>query len=119
MIKNFVPSKELDSIDTYLMTLSPSIKGLKDVPDGTIIKVAAYATYTDEKEDGKGEDADLLSIMTPEREVYSCQSATFKRSFLQIAELFADEFPIIKKSGITKSGRDFINCELAVSELRK
>lgn len=117
MIKNFKPSKELDAVDTYLMTLSPSIKVLKDVPDGTVIKVVAYATYTDEKEDGNGEDADLLSIMTPEREVYSCQSATFKRSFFDIAALFKDEFPIIKKSGITKSGRDFINCELAVSEL--
>lgn len=119
MIKNFAPSKELDSIDTYLMTLSPAIKVVKDIPDGTVIHVVAYATFTDEKEDGKGEEADLLSIMTPEREVYSCQSATFKRSFLQIAKLFADEFPIIKTSGITKSGRDFINCELAVSELRK
>ena len=119
MIKNFAPSKELDSIDTYLMTLSPAIKVVKDIPDGTVIHVVAYATFTDEKEDGKGEEADLLSIMTPEREVYSCQSATFKRSFLQIAKLFADEFPIIKTSGITKSGREFINCELAVSELRK
>lgn len=119
MIKNFAPSKELDSIDTYLMTLSPAIKVVKDIPDGTVIHVVAYATFTDEKEDGKGEEADLLSIMTPEREVYSCQSSTFKRSFLQIAKLFADEFPIIKTSGITKSGRDFINCELAVSELRK
>lgn len=117
MIKDFKPSKELDAVDTYLMTLSPSIKVLKDVPDGTVIKVAAYATYTDEKEDGKGEDADLLSIMTPDREVYSCQSATFKRSFFEIAKLFKGEFPIVKKSGITKSGRDFINCELAVSEL--
>lgn len=119
MIKNFAPSKELDSIDTYLMTLSPAIKVLKDIPDGTVIHVVAYATFTDEKEDGKGEEVNLLSIITPDREVYSCQSDTFKRSFLQIAKLFADEFPIIKTSGITKSGRDFINCELAVSELRK
>lgn len=117
MIKDFKPSKELDAVDTYLMTLSPAIKVLKDIPDGTVIKVAAYATYTDEKEDGKGEDADLLSIMTPEHVVYSCQSATFKSSFFEIAKLFKGEFPIIKTSGITKSGRDFINCELAVSEL--
>lgn len=117
MIKDFKPSKELNVIDTYLMTLSPAIKMLKDVPDGTVIKVAAYATYTDEKEDGKGEDAHLLTIMTPEHVVYSCQSATFKRSFFEIAKLFEGEFPIIKTSGITKSGRDYINCELAVSEL--
>lgn len=116
MIKDFKPSKELDAVDTYLMTLSPAIKVLKDIPDGTVIKVAAYATYTNEK-DGKGEDADLLSIMTPEHVVYSCQSATFKRSFFEIAKLFKGEFPIVKTSGITKSGRDFINCELAVSEL--
>ena len=59
-----------------------------------------------------------MSIITPDNRVYSCQSATFKRSVKDIANIMKDkDFTIIKTSGKTKSNRDYINCVLDVDSL--
>lgn len=111
-------SKKFDSIDNYLMTISPAITSLKDVPDGTRIHVVGYMIFDDVKEN-TGETVEVLSIITDEQEVYSCQSATFKRSFLDIAQLMGNsEFQIEKVSGVTKAGRPYINCILDVKAMR-
>ena len=60
----------------------------------------------------------ILSVITPDKEVYSCQSATFKRSLKDIATIMGDKpFSVIKTSGKTKAGRDFVNCELDIKSL--
>ena len=78
-------SKDFTEVELYLMTLDRGIKSLKDVEDNTSIPVAGYLTFTDEKENG--DSVDILSIITPDNEVFSCQSTTFKRSFDNITNI--------------------------------
>ena len=111
-------SKELSKVERYLMTQSQDMTMLQNVEDGTAIEVAAYCFYEDFKED-KEETVSLLSILTPDNRVFVTQSATFARSFSDIADIFYDEgvydsFTIIKISGKTNAGRPFINCKLDV-----
>lgn len=109
-------SKDFTEVEQYLMTLDRGIKSLKDVKDNTSIPVAGYLTFTDEKENG--DSVDILSIITPDNEVFSSQSSTFKRSFNNITNIMHDKhFSIIKVSGTTKNGRPFIDCALDVKSV--
>ena len=98
------------------MTIAPSIISLKDVADGEKITVDGVLIFEDSKD---GNDAvDIMSIITPEKKVYSCQSATFKRSIEDIANIMQGKpFTVIKTSGLTKAGRSFINCVLDIDTL--
>ena len=110
-------SRNFNEVEQYLMTISPAITSLKDVEDGTSIEVAGVLYFEDTKET-TGEVVEVMSIITPDNKVYSCQSATFKRSVNDIATIMGDKpFSIIKTSGKTKAGRDFINCVLDTSKL--
>ena len=110
-------SREFTEVEQYLMTIAPAIISMKDVPDGTRITVDGILTFTDTKE-STGEITDILSIITPEKKVYSCQSSTFKRSIRDISNIMKGKsFTIVKTSGKTKAGRDFINCVLDVESL--
>lgn len=110
-------SKDFTEVEKYLMTLDRGIKSLKDVEDNTSIPVAGYLTFTDEKENG--DSVDILSIITPDDEVFSCQSATFKRSFDNITVIMqGKQFSIIKVSGTTKNGRPYIDCALDVKSVK-
>lgn len=110
-------SKDFTEVEQYLMTLDRGIKSLKDVEDNTSISVTGYLTFTDEKENG--DSVDILSIITPDNEVFSCQSATFKRSFDNIANIMhGKSFSIIKVSGTTKAGRPYIDCALDVKSVK-
>lgn len=109
-------SRNFNEVEQYLMTISPAITSLKDVEDGTSIDVAGVLYFEDTKD--TGEITEVMSIITPDNKVYSCQSATFKRSVNDIASIMGDKpFSVIKTSGKTKAGRDFINCELDTSKL--
>lgn len=111
-------SREFTNVEEYLMTIAPSIKSMKDVADNTIIEVDGTLTFTDIKEED-GEEVEVLSIITPSKEVYSCQSRTFKRSLEDIKGIMGDKpFSIIKISGKTKAGRDYINCILDVDSVK-
>lgn len=110
-------SKDFTEVEQYLMTLDRNIVSLKDVVDNTSIPVAGYLTFTDEKENG--DSVDILSIITPDNEVFSCQSATFKRSFDNITKIMHDKpFSIFKVSGTTKAGRPYIDCALDVKSVK-
>lgn len=111
-------SREFTDIEQYLMTIAPSITSMKDVPDGTRITVNGILVFDDTK-DTTGETSEILSVITPEKKVYSCQSATFKRSIKDISIIMKGKsFTIVKTSGKTKAGRDFINCELDVESIK-
>ena len=108
-------SKELTKVERYRLTLSPEIKTIQNLPDDTKIEVSAFCTFDDIDED-TGEVAHLLGILDPDGNSFVTQSATFKRSFMDIADIFADgkeSFAIRKISGKTNSGRDYVNCVLA------
>ena len=109
-------SRELTEIEVYLMTASPAIKTMKEVPDGKSIAVDAVLNITDVKEDGT--TSIITSIMTPDKTVYAFQSHTFYNSLKDIMDIMKDKpFSIIKMSGKSKNGRDYINCELDLSTL--
>lgn len=117
MIEIKTASREFTEVEQYLMTIAPSIHSIKDIEDGTHITVDGVLEFTDIKEN-TGEVADIMSIITPNKQVYSCQSATFKRSIRDISNIMkGKEFTVIKTSGKTKAGRDFINCVLDTESL--
>ena len=108
---------EYNEIEKYLMTISPAIVSMKNLPDGEKIPVKKYMIFEDTKEN-TDEVVEILSILTPDNKVYSAQSKTFKRSFNDITAIVGDQpFTIIKTSGKTKAGRDFINCILDVESI--
>ena len=111
-------SKDFDEVEQYLMTISPAIISMKDVKDGDKIEVDGYLIFEDTKENG--ETSEIMSIITPNKDVYSCQSATFKRSVLDIAGIMKGKrFTVVKTSGKTKANRDYINCTLDIKSVAK
>lgn len=114
---NIISNQEYNEIEKYLMTISPAIESMKNLPDGEKIPVKKYMIFEDLKEN-TGEKVEILSILTQDNKVYSAQSATVKRSFNDIVAIMGDKpFTIIKTSGKTKSNRDFINCILDVESI--
>ena len=117
MVEIKTVSREFTEVEQYLMTIAPSMHSVKDVEDGTYITVDGVLEFTDIKEN-TGEAVDVMSIITPDKQVYSCQSATFKRSIRDISNIMkGKQFTVIKTSGVTKAGRDFINCVLDTESL--
>lgn len=117
MVEIKTTSREFTEVEQYLMTIAPSIQSVKDIEDGTHITVNGILEFTDIKEN-TGEATDVMSIITPDKKVYSCQSSTFKRSIKDISNIMkGKEFTVIKTSGKTKAGRDFINCVLDTESL--
>lgn len=116
MIEMKSTSRELTKVERYRLTLSPEIKTVQDLEDGSIINVAAYCEFNDVNEE-TGEVANLLGILDKDGTSYVTQSATFRRSFSDIADIFSDEdeseFSIKKISGVTKANRPYVNCVLA------
>lgn len=105
-------SREFNKVENYKLTMSPEIKVLKDVEDGTIIGVNGWLIFEEAKAT-TGEITEILSILSDDGTVYSCQSATFKGSFLDISDIMGDDKYSIKKiSGVTKAGRPYIDCVL-------
>lgn len=106
-------SREFNKVEVYKMTQDQGAVSVKDVPDGTTLQVSGYLLYEDV--DHKGENHELFSVLGEDGTVWTCQSATFKRSFMQMAELFEDEpFSIKKRSGVTKANKDYVDCCLAI-----
>lgn len=117
MVEIKTTSREFTEVEVYLMTIAPSITSVKDIEDGTHITVDGILEFTDIKEN-TGEAVEVMSIITPEKQVYSCQSSTFKRSIRDISNIMKGKaFTAIKTSGKTKAGRDFINCVLDTTSL--
>lgn len=115
-------SRDFTKQEQYLMTKSPSIVSVKDIPDNTTIKVKGWLEFEDEN--NKGEVSQMLSIIGEQLDidtgelittVWSTQSATFKRGFHDLDGIFAgSEFELKKISGLTKNERPFVNCDLAI-----
>lgn len=115
MIKVTNQTKEFTGIEKYLMTTAPTIKTVKTLQDGDVINVAGYIEFIDEKEDGT--TAELMSIITTDKTVYSTQSVTFKRSIKNIEAVIQFPFPVKKISGQSKAGRNYVDCVLDIDSL--
>lgn len=109
-------SREFTKVERYLLTQSPDIVSMQKVEDGTSIEYGGHLVFIDTKEDG--EEVEILSIITPEKKVYSVQSKTFRRSLEDILTVMEGEpFSIIKFSGASNAGRKYVNCKLDISKL--
>lgn len=107
---------DIDKETTYYMTVAQDIQKMSDIEDGTVIKVDAFATFTDEGigADGEPKSVDLVSVLSGD-ETYASNSATFKAELLKIFDIMGKDEPfyIVKMSGISKGKRDYITCTLA------
>lgn len=112
MIEIKYTSRELTKVEKYIMTLDNDIVSCKDLEDGAEIEVDAYCEFEDSKDNGDTES--VFSILATDGTVYACTSKTFARNVKEIADIFEGEaFKIVKKSGVTKSGKPFIMACLA------
>lgn len=106
-------SSELSKVEIYKMCKSPEVKSIGKEADNIVIDVAEWVLYEDPNHDG--EIVEILSILDASGTAYACTSATFKRSFFEIAEIMGEDgFSIRKISGTTKAGRPYINCVLDI-----
>jgi hypothetical protein len=107
-------SKELSAVERYFLTMAPSVQKMKDAISQRI-EVAAWCIYTDVN--SKGEEQTILSIATPENEVFATNSPTFIEDFVKMQDMFAacgepvNAVQVI--SGTSKAGREFITCVYA------
>lgn len=99
--------------DVYRMTKS-SGEMVQNIVDGLSVPVSKWALYTDVKEGRDGtKEQQVLSIVDNSGVKYSTVSATFVREFLDIVDIMdGDAFAVIIRHGQTKSGKNFVTCEL-------
>lgn len=108
-------NRELTIREKYAMTKGANVRNMKDC-EGTVIGISAWVLYKDFNEKDQVEN-EILAIMTPDKEIYATISATFKREFFDMWDMFEssgevlDEVAIV--SGESKAGRHFITCTLA------
>lgn len=106
------PTEEVDKRTTYLMTKNPAMTSIKDVADDTQLDITHVCEFTDVNKDG--EPVDITTFMDKNGNVYATQSDTFIEYFGDIRSIFeGEDVSIVKKSGKTKAGRDFVYCTLA------
>lgn len=103
-------SREFNKAETYKLTRGTSINAKDAI--GKEFGVDGYIIYNEVN--SKGEEVEILAILSTEGDVISTMSTTFKREFDFIHELMdGDPYTIRVIGGTTKSGRDFVSCELA------
>lgn len=112
-MKNIIEkSRELSNQELYLLTMSPKADSVKNHV-GERIDVSAWLLFED-VDKKTGDVHKVLSVLTPENEVVCTISPTFQSDFMDMAELFHNEFAFEIISGKSKAGREFITCALAI-----
>lgn len=112
-MKNIIDkSRELNNQELYLLTMSPKADSVKNHV-GERIEVSAWIQFED-VDKKTGDIQTILSVLTPENEVFSSISPTFQADFKDMAELFHNDFAFEVISGKSKAGRDFVTCALAI-----
>lgn len=107
-------SGELTMREKYDLTMSPKIQRIKDC-EGQTIEVAKWCEYAD-IDKKSGEEKHILSMMSPDGEVFATNSATFKEDFFAINDMLSDSgmtgtvFSLEVITGTSKAGRQFFTC---------
>lgn len=106
-----------DKKQVYRMTKGES-KKIEGLEKGLSLPVDNFALYTEvkdrKKQDGTTEQYEQTVLtFTSGPHKFGTISATFIKSFLEIVEIMeGDPFAIIITGGESKSGRNYVNCEL-------
>lgn len=105
-------SENLTAKDIYNLTKSPRSQKMRSAVDSRI-EVDKWALYED-VDKKTGELHEVLSIATPEGEIFATNSPTFKDDFLDMMELFSDMGETVHAitviTGVSKAGREFVTC---------
>lgn len=107
-------SGELSIMEQYQLTMSPKIQRIKDCV-GQRFEVAKWCVYED-IDKKSGDTKEILSMMSPEGEVFATNSDTFKNDFKDILSLLESAgmagtvFSLEVITGKSKAGRDFFTC---------
>ena len=111
-------SRELNKREIYKLTKGDDTVSFKTLSDGAILYPTDFLVYEDDNK--KRGLIEVLAVIGKnakcEEEIWSGQSKTFRDRFLDIWDDFSDDpepFGIIKKSGITKNGDEYVTCTLA------
>ena len=99
----------------YSLTRNPDSRPMKTL-EGATFNIEAYALYEDVN--AKGDDQEVLAVLTSEGDTFSTISATFKRDFDAIvdtaimygADLSGIDIEVI--GGESKQGRHYIGCKM-------
>ena len=103
-------SKELTKEQIYFLTKSKTAVKMAEC-DGQVVDMEAWALYSD-ADYKTGEMKEILAILTTEGETLVTVSDTFKRDFLDIVDIFGDEFRRVKVvTGKSNNNRTFVTCE--------
>lgn len=110
-MKIITKSGDLTSKELYDLTLSPNVQKMKDCI-GQTIEVKAWVLYEDVN--SKEETQEILSIVSPDGEIFGTNSGTFKKDFATMISFFngfGEEIQAINViSGTSKANREFITC---------
>lgn len=110
IIKTFPAN--LSKKQVYNLTMSPKAQKMSDA-EGSTLEIAASCLYED-TDDATGEVRTILSVETPDGEIFGTNSTTFQRDFSAMQDLFGDEQLTIEViSGTSKAGRKFFTCVYA------
>lgn len=105
----------LTSADLYALTKGNDVRKMTDAK-GEVLDVAKYVLYKDN--DVKGEPMTVLAVETSDGAKYATNSKTFVRNFSDIVAIFeSGDEPMptrfIVGSGISKSNREYLTCDIA------
>ncbi len=109
-------SREFSKVEEYLMTSDKGCRNMKDIEDGEVIPFHGYLIYEDVN--SKGEEVNIMSVLSDNGMVLCTQSETFKNSIRGMVEAFGNDFSFVKTSGVTKSDRPYIDCRLDFTSVK-
>lgn len=110
-----VSSRDFEPREAYRLTHLKETEQVKNLPDGAEYSVLDWLVYLSENKDG--ETSEVLLIIAEDEAGFehflTTVSATFKESFLGMADSFGCDFIWKKISGKSKAGREYVDCEFA------
>lgn len=113
IIKSF--PENLTMKQAYSLTLNPESRSMKTL-EGATFNIEAFALYEDVN--AKGDEQEVLAVLTSEGDTFCTISATFMRDFAAIvdmvayygADLATVDIEVI--GGESKQGRHYISCKM-------
>lgn len=105
--------EEMTNKQLYNLTMSPKIQKMRE-QRGSVIEIAGVCVYED-VDKKTGELHEVLSILTPDGEVFATNSQTFMDDFKALVDMFGESgvTAIEVITGTSKAGREFITCAYA------
>ena len=101
---------DIDKRTLFKMTKGKDNINVKSMEDGEIFSPVDFVVYRETN--SKGDEVEILSILAADDRVICAQSDTFKTSFMEVWDTFERECEIKKISGVSKSGREYVDCTL-------